>query len=466
MFMFTNLNPPKRYFYRRSWRLPILLLISCFIGAGILCWTLNKNLQPEQSTNAIPASINTASAEEPIKTIKGSIKAGDTISSLFKGMFSTKEIIELARQCREVFPLNMISTGQPYKLSLKGDDFERFAYDIDDKYQLIIHRDEEDFSVIRQPISYTVEQVTIKGNIQSSLFQAVVDIGESEGLAFQLADIFAWDIDFFHDIKVGDSFEIVVEKRYRKGKPAGNGRLLAARFTVQDQTHQGFYFKDGSQPPDYYDQNGYSLRKAFLKAPLSFSRISSGFNMRRRHPITNRIKAHPAIDYAAPTGTPILSIGDGTVTLAANNRYNGKYVKIRHPNGWATMYNHMSRFGGNIRAGRKVKQGELIGYVGSTGLSTGPHLDFRMYRNGKPVNPLKIRMPRARPVSTHNMVAFRTVVADRVAFMESQPGQYRSNASQASLSHLNPFEYTCRGYTESNSTLPLCLTAPHKYFSS
>lgn len=446
--MFKIFNTLNSYFRRRTWRLLSLLLFVCVAGAGIMLGTIIKKSQPEQSTNAIPASTNAASAEEPIKTIKGSIKAGDTVSSLFKGMFSAKEMEKLSRQCSEVFPLNRISTGQPYKLSLKGGDFERFAYDINDKDQLIIYRDEDDFSAIRQPISYTVEQVTIKGEIKSSLFQAVTDMGEGEGLAFQLADIFAWDIDFFHDIKVGDSFEMVVEKRYRKGKPAGNGRLLAARFTVQDQTYQGFYFKDGNHQPDYYDQNGYSLRKAFLKAPLSFSRISSGFNMRRRHPITNRIKAHPAIDYAAPTGTPILSIGDGTVTLAANNRYNGKYVKIRHPNGWATMYNHMSRFGSNIRPGRKVKQGELIGYVGSTGLSTGPHLDFRMYRNGKPVNPLKIKMPRARPVSSHKMVAFRTLVADRVAFMENQtPEGLRINISARDATPNNKRKYHAKTST-------------------
>ncbi|MDD2310059.1 MAG: peptidoglycan DD-metalloendopeptidase family protein [Desulfuromonadaceae bacterium] len=448
--MLTDLNPFKRYFWRRSWRLQILLLIICVIGAGILFWNLIKNRQSEQSAHPTHPSLNAASPAEPIKTITGSIKPGDTISSLFKDLFSTKEIIKLAGQCREVFPLNMISTGQTYKLSLNGNNFERFTYDIDDKDQLIICRDKDNFSVIRQPISYTVEQVTIKGTILSSLFQAIADIGESEGLAFQLADIFAWDIDFFHDIKAGDSFEIIVEKRYRKGEAAGNGRLLAARFTVQDQAYQAYYFKDGSQPPNYYDQNGYSLRKAFLKAPLSFSRISSGFNMSRRHPITHRVKAHPAIDYAAPTGTPILSIGDGTVTLAANNRYNGKYVKIRHPNGWATMYNHMSRFGGNIRAGRKVQQGELIGYVGSTGLSTGPHLDFRMFRNGKPVNPLTVKLPRARPVSTNNMVAFKIVVADRIAFLESQLNQ---SASLTSPPLLNPFELYVAGLQQ-KTTLP------------
>ncbi|MDD2271986.1 MAG: peptidoglycan DD-metalloendopeptidase family protein [Desulfuromonadaceae bacterium] len=428
----TDFNPPNRHSRHRSWPLLILLFVTCITGAGIIFATMGESRQPDQNQTPPPKDTIAAANAEKIKTIRGTIQTGDTISSLFQGLFNTKDIKELASQCRGVYPLNRISIGQPYNLTLKGGAFKRFAYDIDDKDQLIICRDEDTFSVSRKPIDYTIEQVTIKGNVQSSLSQAVVDIGESEGLAFQLADIFAWDIDFFHDIQTGDSFEMVVEKRYREGKPAGNGRLLAARFTVQDQPHQAFYFKDGSRPPDYYNQKGYSLRKAFLKAPLSFRRISSGFNMRRRHPITKRIKAHPAIDYAAPRGTPIHSVGDGTVTFAANKRYNGKCVKIRHRNGWATMYNHMSRFGKSIRAGRKVRQGELIGYVGSTGLSTGPHLDFRMYKNGKAVNPLKMKAPPARPVSRANMAIFRTIVADRVASMENLPRQQLSRAAEAS----------------------------------
>jgi murein DD-endopeptidase MepM/ murein hydrolase activator NlpD len=273
----------------------------------------------------------------------------------------------------------------------------------------------------------------VQGTIESSLFETVVKIGESERLAMQLAEIFAWDIDFFQDIQQGDSFEVVLEKRFRDGRPAGDGRLLAARFTNQDLVSQAFYFKDGKRSPDYYDENGHSLRKAFLKAPLSFSRISSGFTFHRRHPITHRVKAHPAIDYAAPKGTPIHTVCDGTIIFASYKRYNGNCVKVRHPNGWVTMYNHMSKFARNIRSGKRVAQGQVIGYVGSTGLSTGPHLDFRMYRNGVPVNPLKVKSPPARPVSAVNMAAFRVMVADRVALMEIPPQQNTAHASVSEL---------------------------------
>lgn len=407
--MDTNLNPPGKYFSFRSWQLPAVALIA---AAGLLAGILMKGAMPEPPRDE--------------KTVQGSIKRGDTISSLLGALFTPKEINDLVRQCRDVYPLTRISVGQPYNLSLSEGSFKRFIYEIDSDAQLVIDHDENGFSVSREPISYTVEQAAVRGSIESSLFQAVVDIGESESLALQLADIFAWDVDFFQDIRVGDSFEAVVEKRYRKGRHSGNGRLLAASFTVQDQPYRAFYFQDGNQPPGYYDENGQSMRKAFLKAPLSFSRISSGFSMSRRHPVTDRVRAHPAIDYAAPVGTPIQTVGDGTVTFAAYKGDNGNCVKVRHPNGWITMYNHLSRFGKDIRAGKKVQQGQIIGYVGSTGLSTGPHLDFRMYRDGTPVNPLKVKSPPAMPVSSTRMAEFKAIVAGRLALMKGQSPQTKT----------------------------------------
>ncbi len=427
------LKPSRRSIGSLSQRFMPAIVAVCIVGATFLTQKLTTGSFLGHRSPENAAQHNTATPDDRIKTVTGTVRSGDTISTLLGEVITPAEITELATESRGVFPLNRICAGMPYLLTLEDGSFKSFRCDIDDTDQLVVSRTDKGFAVSREAIPYTVEIVSVRGTIESSLFEAVVKIGESEGLAMQLADIFAWDIDFFQDIQPGDSFEAVVEKRSREGKPAGNGRLLAARFTVGDQVSQAFYFKDGKQSPDYYDESGHSLRKAFLKAPLSFSRISSGFTMRRRHPITHRVKAHPAIDYAAPKGTPIHTIGDGTVIFSAYKRYNGKCVKVRHPNGWVTMYNHMSCFAKGMRSGKRVAQGQVIGYVGSTGLSTGPHLDFRMYKNGSPVNPLRVKSPPARPVSRTNMAAFRMMVADRVAFMGSFPKENTARVVQPGL---------------------------------
>jgi len=256
------------------------------------------------------------------------------------------------------------------------------------------------------------------GTISSNLFNAVDEIGEKPELAINLAEIFAWDIDFILDIRKGDSFQAVVEKRFREGNPAGYGRILAAEFSNQGKNFQAVLFKNGKNSPDYYDSEGNNLRKAFLKAPLSFTRISSGFSLKRFHPITRTWKAHPAIDYVAPPGTPIKTVGDGTVVRKGYTKGNGKFVEIRHTNGYSTIYLHMSRFAKRLRKGKRITQGQIIGYVGSTGLATGPHLCFRMRKKGTPINPNKVRVPSAPAVSNQNMEEFLVFSAPLLAQLE------------------------------------------------
>jgi murein DD-endopeptidase MepM/ murein hydrolase activator NlpD len=395
-----------------------ILLCALLLGTGV--WVAQGWWSSSDGRKAV-AEQGAAEPTGPArKLVQGTIQSGDTLGSLLGQILSPRQVHDLTLQCREVFPVTRICTGRPYKLSLLDDSFESFVYEINQDDQLLITQDENGFSVSREPIPYTVHVSTMRGTIESSLFESVVKAGGSDALAVRLGNIFAYDIDFIRDIQPGDSFEIVVEKRFREDRPAGLGRLLAARFNNNGQVYNAFYFEDGDKPGAYYDQNGRSLRKAFLKAPLSFTRISSGFNLRRRHPILNTVRPHPAIDYAAPTGTPIMTIGEGTVMAATYNRFNGNYVRVRHPGGWETLYNHMSRFGNGIRTGSRVRQGQVIGYVGSTGLSTGPHLDFRMYKNGTAVNPLTVKMPPTEPVSKANLAAFRAVVAEQVARLEGR----------------------------------------------
>ena len=418
--MNNDFNPPRTSLVQRTrsnrrFMLPLLLLA---VLGGLF---LLANRQPTgkiAQANAKTVPVIAAVPEVRRELVRGAIQSGATITSLLGHIFTPQQIHNLNQQCKEIFPLSKLCAGQDYRLALRDGNFERFEYDIDNEEQLIILQNEEGFDISRTAIPYTVEQQLINGTITSSLFGAVIATGESESLALNLADIFAWDIDFIRDIQSGDSFQVLVEKRFREGKQAGYGRILAATFTNCGETYRGFLFKDGERSPAYYDENGKSLRKAFLKAPLSFSRISSGYTMRRLHPITKTYKPHPAIDYAAPTGTPIKTVGDGVVVKATYNRFNGNYVKIRHPGSWVTMYNHMSRFGRGIKSGKKVRQGQVIGYVGSTGRSTGPHLDYRMYKNGRTVNPLRVKSPSVAPVSSEHMAAFKTTIVPFIAQLD------------------------------------------------
>ncbi len=383
--------------------LGVLLLLPLFLRPTVTSTEANMTAPATPQPPPVP--------EIRKEIIQGTIAQGDTASALLGAFFSAAEIHELGQQCKPVFPLSKLSAGQPYRLCLSDDSFERFEYDIDRDEQLIISREADNFTIEKVPIPYTTETVRVRGTIESSLFEAVTNTGESDVLAMNLADIFAWDIDFILDIRQGDSFQALVEKRYREGQPAGYGRILAAEFTNQGTTFQAFLYQDGDRRADYYDASGQSLRKAFLKAPLSFSRISSGFTMHRFHPITKTWKAHPAIDYAAPPGTPIKSVGDGVIIKKGYTRGNGNYVKIRHNSSYETMYLHMKGFAKGIGQGKRVSQGQTIGYVGSTGLATGPHLCFRMFKNGAPVNPGQVKAAAAQPVTKANMADFNTVAA-------------------------------------------------------
>jgi murein DD-endopeptidase MepM/ murein hydrolase activator NlpD len=363
------------------------------------------------------------------EVVRAAVLPGDTITSLLGDHFTPQEIHELARECKSIFPLSKLSAGQGYRLSLLNGAFESLEYDIDRNDQLIIRQGEQGFEVDRKPIPYDVREEVISATIVASLFDAVVSHGESEALAVNLADIFAWDIDFIRDIQSGDSFQVLVEKRFRDGVPAGYGKILAASFTNRGEKFQAFLYKDGDRRAAYFDEEGKSLRKAFLKAPVAFSRISSGFTMRRFHPISKTWKAHPAIDYAAPTGTPIMAIGNGTISKIGRSKYNGNFIKLNHNNGMESLYLHMSRFAKNMRAGKRVSQGETIGYVGSTGLATGPHLCFRMYKGGKPFNPNKLKSVAAAPVSKNNLADYKTSIAPLLARLEK--GDFPTRAQLA-----------------------------------
>jgi len=244
----------------------------------------------------------------------------------------------------------------------------------------------------------------VAGVITSSLYQTLIDIDCSAGLAMEMSEIYAWSIDFYR-IQKGDRFKVIFTEKWVEDTRVGIGAIEACFFEHHKENFYAFPFEQ-DQVIDFFDENAKSLRKAFLKSPLKFGRISSSFTMRRYHPVQKRWKAHLGTDYAAPTGTPILAVGDGKVIEARYKKFNGNYVKIKHNGTYTTQYLHMSKFASGVRSGKFVRQGDIIGYVGSTGLATGPHVCFRFWKNGKQVNHRTQKLPASIPVKKELLPQF------------------------------------------------------------
>ncbi|MCP4718305.1 MAG: M23 family metallopeptidase, partial [Desulfobacteraceae bacterium] len=324
-------------------------------------------------------------ASPQIKTISGTVKNGDTASSLLNTYIPLKIIYDLDHRSNKIFPLTRIRKGQPYKISLLEDSLMAFEYEINKNDRLVIQKEMDTYSISKSPIEYEIKQETISVDIRTSLCEAVKRAGEYSSLTWKLADIFAWDIDFIRDIQPGDQFTVVVEKRYRHEKFYGYSDIKAVFFTNKGVEYKAFFYKDTRGSKGYYNEKGQSLEKAFLKAPLNYSRISSSFSNRRFHPILKKYRAHPGVDYAAPKNTPIKTVADGTIVSIEYNNSMGRYITIRHLNGYETSYFHMNKYAKGMKKNKQVFQGDVIGYVGKTGLATGYHLCFRMRKQGLPV---------------------------------------------------------------------------------
>jgi len=385
-------------FYSIKKNIFILILAGILINYTIISGVASnsgKNI-PEAAAISLP----------DIQIVKGTVKRGDTATSLLKKYLPLKTIYEISRLSTNIFSLTRIRQGQPYKIILHEGNLAGFEYEIDSDDRLIVQKKNNTFSITQVPIEYDIELEVVSSVISSNLFEAVRKSGEKSELAWKLSDIFAWDIDFIRDIQPGDQFKVLVEKRYKEGKLSGYGKIKAAFFTNKGTLFKAFLYKDANGVSGYYNENGKSLQKAFLKAPLAFSRISSKFTRRRFHPIFKEYRSHPGVDYAAAEGTPIKTVGDGVIIQIGYNKGMGNYITIRHYNGYTTGYNHMRKFARAMKKNKKVLQGDIIGYVGKTGYATGPHLDFRMRKNGKLLDPLKHKSPSVNPVEPGEMEQF------------------------------------------------------------
>ena len=340
---------------------------------------------------------------------------GDTISTLLERLEVDDQQAERLLRSREATrPFRLLRPGTTVQARTAEDGSLLSMWFIGGREQLIsIEGAGEGFTTSEQPAELTRQVQMKSGEITSSLFAATDAAGLSDGVATQIADIFAGEIDFHRDLRRGDKFTVVFEMFDHLGRPVKSGRVLAAEFINQKKSHRAVWFQDAEGHGGYYTPEGKNLRKAFLRSPLEFSRITSGFAM-RFHPILLQWRAHQGVDYGAPTGTRVKATGDGVVEFVGRQGGYGNMVVLRHGGGVMTAYGHLSRFANGIRKGARVSQGELVGLVGQTGWATGPHLHYEYRVNNQHRNPLTIAFPAAQPVAPDRMAAFR-VVAEPLA---------------------------------------------------
>ena len=347
------------------------------------------------------------------RKVEGSIRRGEFFSTLMTRLgASQSDIYALDAKSKGVFDMRQIKVGYHYHAYYAPGEPDTLAYVVYEKdnasYVVFSLRDSLSVQVFEKDITSEIDYVEVE--INYSLWQDIIDAGAPALLAISLADIYAWSIDFF-GLQKGDSFRAVYEKTVCDGEILDVEKVLYAEFRHGGDAYRSYWFDNGTGNY-YWNEKGESMRKAFLKAPLSYTRISSGFTYSRRHPITRKVRPHTGIDYAAPTGTEVMSIGDGVVVYKGYKRAEGNMVKIKHNSVYTSAYLHLSRYGKGLNVGDRVRQGQVIGYVGSTGYSTGPHLDFRIWKNGTPINPLKIESPPAAPLAEADMPAFKESMSD------------------------------------------------------
>ena len=369
--------------------------------------------------------------------IDGIVRRGDTAESILLPHVSRNVFAEILAATKDVYKIDRIRENHVYQIiASEKEGLKSFEYHIDRSSRLMIRLKDGKYVASREPIPYDCKLTVVEGTIKSSLFLSLMNSGEGDELGIRMAKIFGSEINFIRDIREGDTYTIVVEKRYREGVFRHYGRILGVRFKNNGKVYEGILFPQPAGGEHYFNAKGQSLHKTILKSPLSFTRVTSGYTLKRRHPIYRDVRPHQGIDYGAPVGTPVKAVGDGTVTRAGWGKGFGNMVIIKHAGGLESMYSHLSRFAKGIKKGKRVKQGQLIAYVGSTGIATGPHLDFRIRQNGKYVNPTKVASPRHDPISRKNRAAFKEQRDFVVRVME---GRFKLEDYKPGMLHIGSY---------------------------
>jgi len=318
----------------------------------------------------------------------------------------------------KVKELKSVYPGQKLHFHLSDENLVGIELETNVNRRLKVVKTNSDYLVDEVVRDFEVRTQVASSTIDNSLFLAGQRAGLSAAVIMELANIFGWDIDFALDIRTGDQFSVVYEEKYLDGEKIKDGAIIAAEFVNAGESYRAVRYTDSKGDTDYYSQNGRSMRKPFLRTPVDFARISSRFNLKRKHPILNKIRAHKGVDYAASTGTPIKSSGDGKVVHRGNKGGYGRTIIVKHGSRYSTLYAHMHKYARNTQVGKRVKQGQIIGYVGKSGLATGPHLHYEFRVNGVHRNPLTVKLPDASPLPKSEMQRFKTATAEQFARLD------------------------------------------------
>jgi murein DD-endopeptidase MepM/ murein hydrolase activator NlpD len=354
------------------------------------------------------------------------VAKGESWGKILDGYgIGTKKIIHLDQLTKDICPLNRIRAGAKYTTFTRFADQDSTKVVLD---HLVYDKTREDyviFSFVGDSVAVREGKRDVKivrkkntATITSSLWGAIIEANLPDALAAEMEDIYQWTIDFF-GIQEGDSFTVIYDEKFIEDSSVGVGRIWGAKFTHRGKDIYAIPFEQGGKL-QYWEADGGSLRKQLLKAPLKFTRISSGYSNARLHPVTKKVRPHHGIDYAAPKGTPVRAVADGVVTVRTRKKADGNILRIKHPGNLESGYLHLNGFAKGIKVGSRVSQGDVIGYVGSTGYSTGPHLDFRLWKNGQAINPLSVPQKPSEPISTANKERFEKVKERIIAELEGE----------------------------------------------
>ena len=372
------------------------------------CSSSNKNSIATEQVEEVAPTLKYGLETDKYNVEPGEIKKGDFFGSIMDDLgVDGNQVQRILKASAGVFDAKKIKLGNSYEILREKDSAGTaayFIYELDNLSNVVVSlKDSLYAKVYEKEVETVLKKASV--TIKTSLWNDVQKAGIPVMMALKLSDVYDCTIDFF-GLQTGDSFTVMYEELTHNGEYMGLGKIHYAEFTHAGKLYNAVRFEAGENSSTFWNEKGESLKKAFLKAPLNFTRISSRFTYARKHPVLRIVRPHTGVDYAAPSGTPVVALGDGTVTYKGWAGGGGNTLKIKHPGNYVTSYMHLKGYAKGISVGTRVSRGQLIGYVGSTGLSTGPHLDFRVYKNGKPIDPLKMESPSVEPVSKEQMPAF------------------------------------------------------------